>query len=297
MKTYFRKITCPGCSKSIDPIEKVCPHCGHFDSSQRDFHDFDHQVREPWYLQITYFAIGIGVLQILGFIIAAICLMAYRMQNPGITPEELAKWASSPIPNFIVNGTSQLIVFIAFGLLFGLRKKFKILFASFKDWKGYVAGIVGGLALIGITTLYNILIGVLFRAAGMPDPGVNQNETAIRAMVQALPVLSVIVFGLMGPFCEEVTYRIGLFGFSSRLGKALGYILSALVFGMVHFNWSALFSPELRSSLPTEFAALPSYIGSGLALAFLYDRFGLSASYTAHALNNTISVVTTMLAK
>ncbi len=114
-------------------------------------------------------------------------------------------------------------------------------------------------------------------------------------MVKAVPVFSFIVFGLIGPFCEEVTYRVGLFGFLGRFNKVVAYLGTALIFGFIHFGWSAIWSPAYPGHLVVELINLPPYIGAGAAFCFLYDRWGFGAAFLAHATNNVFSVITSMI--
>ena len=91
---------------------------------------------------------------------------------------------------------------------------------------------------------------------------------------------------------EECAYRVGLFGLASRLGKPLGYILTGLVFALIHFDFGAAFNfgPEGFASAVLEWLNLPIYLFSGLAFTFVYDKVGFGASVTAHTLNNMFSI-------
>ena len=109
--------------------------------------------------------------------------------------------------------------------------------------------------------------------------GLEENEGIYEALVREIG--------------EEMGYRVGLFGFCSRLGKFAAYAISGVVFGLAHFDIEALTAGD-SARLIVEFANLPSYIGAGLFLGFIYDRFGLAASYTAHTLNNVVSLITTL---
>lgn len=234
-------------------------------------------------------------LTIIGFILALASQVAFIIGHPGATQSEITAFASGLGLNFGLNAAGYILVLAGFLLMFGVRRKFGELFRSFRSYKGFLAGAIGGIAIIGATYLYGFIINSIFLAAGMPIPGPNQNEQTIRKMVTAFPALCLIVFGLIGPFTEEIGYRVGIFGFFSRLGKWAAYLLSALIFGLVHFDVTILFDASAQSRAAIELANLPSYIGAGLGLAFLYDRFGLSASYTAHTLNNVFSLVYTLV--
>lgn len=295
MKKYFRDERCPNCGAYHEPTLNTCPSCGHQDPEARDFHAFEHHVHDRFTWQIVYFLIGFVGLQIIGFIVGLIVEINFISTHPEYTQADLIQYLSEPGPNLLTTGLAYVVIFMIFLLIFVLRHRIKEVFGSFAKGKNYLFGVLGAALILGGTLVYNVIINAIFVAAGMGEIGVNNNESAIRAIVFAYPVLSFILFGFVGPFCEEMAYRVGLFGFFTRLGKPLGYAISALIFGLIHFNWNALIDPTLQATLPVEFANLPSYIGSGLALAFLYDRFGLSASYSAHVINNVFSLAITLI--
>ena len=294
MKTYFRQEKCPECEKYHDSTLNACPHCGHQEPEQRDFHAFEHHVHDTFIWQIVLFLIGFAGLQILGFILVAILEVTFMATHPGCTTEEITQYLQSTSANFTATALTYVIIFAVYFLIFALRKRFKELFRSFANGKNYLFGALGGIAILGATMLNSLIINTFLYLAGFGEIGANNNETAIRAIAVAFPGLSIVLLGFVGPFCEELAYRVGLFGFMTRLGKLLGYSVSALIFGFIHFNWNALGSGDV-TAIVTEFANLPGYVGSGLALAFLYDRLGLCSSYVAHAFNNVFSITMTII--
>ena len=277
MKTFFAKVHCPDCHQAHDPTERRCPHCGHFDQNDRYLHDFDHQFRDliPW--QISYFLIGYAGFQLISLIHVIIGDAILVGTNPGLSPEEISSLAKGTPFLFWVSATSYIVLAFIFLLMLGLGRRLPRLFRSFANWKSMVAGVVGFVAITGITLLYGLLI-----------PATNANQSSIVAMVKYSPVFAIVVFGVIGPFCEEMGYRVGLFGFASRLGKVAAYIITPIVFGLIHFNWGALFGGD-TNAMVTELIAIPNYIGAGAALCFLYDRFGFGAAFVAHSLNNVFS--------
>ncbi|MDX1388897.1 MAG: CPBP family intramembrane glutamic endopeptidase [Acidobacteriota bacterium] len=82
---------------------------------------------------------------------------------------------------------------------------------------------------------------------------------------------------LVGPFAEEVFFRGYVFRFlTERGGVLLGVLLSALMFGIVHFH------PPL----------LPVYFVYGVMFAWLYDRTGrLVTPVVAHITVNFVGVI------
>lgn len=180
--------------------------------------------------------------------------------------------------------------FICYGLLaiifvFFYFSNCKKIFSQLLNFDVIFRGILFGLLVIAIPNIYTALINPLFPV------GVNNNETLVREMVTIYPILSIIFAGLIGPLCEEFTYRISLFGLL-RKEKVLAYIATALIFGIIHFDFSSFTN---SSSLVVELVNLPNYIISGLILAYAYDRYGFGVAYIAHAINNVIAILFTIV--
>lgn len=293
MKTYFASHKCENCGQAHDPTLSSCPKCGGENESLRGNHAFDHHVHETFPLQITFILIQTLGMILFGVLLAIGVEIGYIMSHPNATAEELTAYVSSVSVSFGLNAAGYVAVLIVYLLIEGLRKRYKELFKSFANWKSYVFGAIGGGLIILITYLYSLSLSGIFQAAGFEPPGPNHNEILVQEMVRAFPVLSFFIFGFIGPFGEEMGYRVGLFGFCSRLGKFAAYAISGVVFGLAHFDIEALTAGD-SARLIVEFANLPSYVGAGLLLGFIYDRFGLAASYTAHTLNNVVSLITTL---
>ena len=162
----------------------------------------------------------------------------------------------------------------------------KEIILDFKISKNIKDGITLGIILIVVTILYG-LITELF----LPETAPNENESTIRSLVSASPVVMGIVIILIGPIYEEVVYRFGLFKTISQVNKPLAYIATAIIFGSIHFTFKS--DPN---EMLTELVQLPSYIMSGLILAYAYDRNkSLSTSIIAHVFNNTFAFISSLL--
>ena len=118
----------------------------------------------------------------------------------------------------------------------------------------------------------------------IPHSGVNNNESSIDSITTIFPLLSLLVFGLIGPICEELTYRVGFFGFFRKINPILGYIFTAILFGFIHFDFQS-------NDLINELINIPSYIIAGLMLCYIYDYKGIGTSIIAHSLNNVIGIL------
>ena len=289
MKTYLRKKACPHCQHAYDPALKDCPKCGEANPAFSRGYPFQWHVIDglPW--QIGYFLFGLLGFQIMGLVISLLVEVIYVIANPGATKEQIAGFGNSVGVSFGVTAAAYCILLAVFILVLSLRKKMHVLAKSFCHWLPYVVGICGGALLLGTSIIYSLFADWVMKSAGIAA-SVNENESAIRAMTTAFPVLSIFVFGLIGPFCEEITYRVGLFGLASRFGRVLAYIISAVVFAFIHFSWQTLFGGDGNAIL-VELINLPNYLIAGVGLALLYDKCGFCASFVAHAVNNLVSVI------
>jgi membrane protease YdiL (CAAX protease family) len=105
-------------------------------------------------------------------------------------------------------------------------------------------------------------------------------------MLSSTPYLSLLVLGLVGPFCEELAYRVGLFGLTRRVNIYLAYFVASVVFGLIHMH-------DFTSV--NEWLSFPDYLVAGAVLAVTYEKFGFGASYIAHATNNVFSLLVEMV--
>lgn len=177
-----------------------------------------------------------------------------------------------------INGAAN---FITYGFLFvallGIVNIDIIKFAKDRKWPSILIGAGIGVLMILFPIFYNMIV-YFFR-----EPSINENEQGLRSFINIYPFWSILILGLVGPFCEELTYRVGLFNVFKKY-KWLSYLLSVSIFAIMHFSFTS-------TDIINELINLPVYVFSGLALAYAYDKFGLWGSLTAHAVNNLYSVV------
>ena len=289
MRTYFRRNVCSQCRHAYDGTEDKCPACGAANPVFERGYPFEHHLRDTFPWQIVYFLLGYAGFQIIGVLVQLITQSVFMSSHPGATTQELIDYMGLVSTSFTITSIAYYILFGTFVLILFLRKKFPAMGKSFAHWITYVVGFGGGVLLLGASLMYSFVADAIFNAAGI-DPSVNVNESGIRAMAQAFPALSILVFGIIGPFCEEMGYRVGLFGLASRLGRVAAYLISAFVFGAIHFGWGTLVDGT-REQIIIEFVNFPSYLIAGFGLCLIYDRCGFGASFLAHAANNLVSVV------
>lgn len=292
MKTYFNPIRCPKCNAQNDPKRSVCSHCLE-DLGNDGAKPFVHHVPMPFWKEIIFFLIGLVGLTAIATVVQLFQLSSLRSAYPEATVTELAQTLSSPsylaLPEFLAYG----LLALATGIL--IWKGWKEIGHSFKGWKPYVFGLAGFAAVFAFEQVYSIVMSAICQGLGI-TPDSNANQNAIVGLIGYAPVLCLLFFGVIGPFLEEMAYRVGLFGFVSRLGKPLGYIIGILVFGIIHFDFSTAFSfSENYANAVLEWLNLPVYLFSGATFCFLYDKVGFGASYCAHATNNLFSIIVNII--
>lgn len=200
------------------------------------------------------------------------------------------------------------------------RKSGKALLKSLKGYKPYLFGLI----IFVISFVLEIVINMIIHYACKSNIQVNSNESGLRQMISASPWAIFLPIVVFGPLCEELTYRVGLYGLIAKKNKWIGIVVSAIVFGILHFSFSSVYAAinydsllasqsnilkhldsagnvlyytkdEVIQNLINELLNLPSYILSGLLFGFAYAHTGkISASMTAHILNNLISTVISM---
>ena len=289
MKNYFAYRVCDRCGKKHDATRDTCPSCGRefeFEEKKRFLND----VRVGWVKNLLFFLIGLLGFQGFGLLISSVAGTVYlgnwATAHPSASLEErtaaLLDFSKTANYSMIVNGIAYAIVFLA--MLIILNKDIKEYGRGFKGWKPYLAGLVGFFALIMVNVVWNFVIQAI-----RPSTGTNANQSTIVSLAISYPVLSILIFGVIGPICEEFTYRIGLFSLTKRLSRVAAYIITPLVFGFIHFGWGSIATGG--DALIIELLNIPDYILAGVIFAFLYDRFGIGASTTAHVMNNLLSFI------
>ncbi len=259
----YRK--CQECGSTYDAALKDCPKCGKENddpASTRGFSGFYPvgAARE--------IALALGGYLLLSLVATAVQLIQLSAggQSAVTDPVNLS------IAQYVSYGTVLvLLCLIVFDKWKGILRKF--------SWKGPVLGLVGFIVIY----VFNFLYGLVLSLAGANVTD-NQNQTLVNQIVLASPALAIVFLGLLGPFAEELIYRVGLFGVLKRANDWIAYIVAGAIFGFIHFDFTNIGSLN-------EWLNLPSYIVPGLILCYVYDKQGLGASLTTHALNNLLSVI------
>lgn len=230
--------------------------------------------------QLVFFFLGWLGFQLLGLIFS---LIYVKMMVPNGTDEENVPY------NAAVTFSTYLILFTIFILIiFLLKPQEKNKFISkFKVAKNYYLGIIFGFCLIGLNFLLSLFSTYVLKATD------NDNQNSLILMVNSYPFLSVLVLGFVGPICEELTYRVGLFNVISKKKRWLGYVIGMLIFGLIHFNFTATSQAEFINELKN----IPTYIIAGAFLCYSYEKTSFVGSSVAHIMNNLFSVISILITR
>ncbi len=262
---FFKEKKCESCGEHYDEMLDFCPKCK---TNNIDKQTNDNMTWLPVKIQLFNFLIGFIGLNIIVVIFTVILSSLY-------SKDEVLAMA-------LINSLSYLATFLAL-LFLNFRSGIKEFFIShFKDKSSYFYGVIGGIIII--------LVGyILSLIASIPFPNdTSGNQVAAVNMVNRLPLISIIVLGIMGPIVEELAYRVGLFNLLCRTKIWIAYLLEAVFFALLHFDFTGNILLELIN--------LPSYLFAGLALSYIYKKYGLGASITAHVINNVFSILSIIIA-
>jgi len=262
-KNPFKKIDCEICNTRHDAFASSCPECGNKNTPRGDITPFEEdRILGPG-RELACFFTGWLSLELLGYVLVLVFnAFGFTSENPLYL---------STI-NYTVYGL--LLIF----LVAITAPKLRSLFSRFLT-KDTTKGFLVFLAIF----IFDIVWGnILLRLGGTT----NENQEAVNQIVDTSPLLSVLFIGIIGPFCEEITYRAGLFTFLKRINKVLAFVGTAIFFGAIHMH-------DITSL--NEWLSLPTYVFAGFAFSYAYDKWGIGASLTAHITINTVAVLLELL--
>lgn len=144
--------------------------------------------------------------------------------------------------------------------------------------------------LAGLVALYglNELAFRLVRAA--VGSRTNLNDITISARIGGAPHATLLIVVLLAPFVEEALFRGLVFGNLKGRSRAAAYLVSCLLFALLHVWQFAVVNRDV-----TYFLLMVQYLVPGLVLAWAFEHSGtLWASVALHAAANALSVWTMM---
>ena len=153
---------------------------------------------------------------------------------------------------------------------------------AFLDRIGNVLVSVG----IGLVAFYG-LNEVIWRALKLFSLSrTNLNDQAILARMGAAPYSTILIVVFLAPFVEEAIFRGYLFGNIREMSRPAAYLVSSLLFALLHVWQYAAINWDLSYLL-----LMVQYIAPGLVMAWVFERSGsLWGSVLLHCAVNGLSV-------
>lgn len=255
----LKRKKCPNCGAYYDPTLEKCPSCHKHNELYLNREISNQVVFLHPISQIAMFLIGFGFVgMILTTTIFAIIFGS--LENNKI------------LYNTVVLTVSYLAMIIALMAIVLLTRK-EHFFSKYKRAIDYIYGIGYAFTLFFAAQILGSLVEIFYKASD------NANQETAILIVKNYPIIAFFLLGFLGPICEELTYRVGLYSFFRRINKYLAIIVSTILFALVHFTFDA-------EDIINELWALPSYLLSGVILALAYEHRGPACSMTAHVLYN-----------
>jgi hypothetical protein len=287
MKILWKKEYCSHCGKAYDPARGKCPSCGTPSINERDARAFASMTPLGPTKEITLFLVGLLGFELLGtlwaYLVQSLVRSAYYaagMSNAAVAAA-LTSFVGTSTYAGIINYTLYIVLFCIMVSIVG--KDLNRLTEKFKEPRSYF-GILFGFLAIGVSIGWNLISQKLGATSS------NENQSIVNGMIGSAPVLAILCIGLIAPFNEELAYRVGLFGCSKRINIYVAYFMASIVFGFIHMHFTSVGWDNIN-----EWLSLPDYVLAGLIFAFVYDHYGFAGSFMAHATNNLIAVISTLI--
>ena len=260
----FKQTKCPNCGAYHDQTLKECPYC----HKSNELFSLNRLPKDVLFLhplaQISMFLIGFAYVgMFFGQIIFSLIFAKAPLSSDG--------------KNTAILTASYFLMLIGLIIvpLFTRRKAFA---DTFKKGQNYFYGIIYATMLFGVASLVLSIVSLMHEA--LP----NVNQEGAEKIIENYPIIALIVLGFVGPICEELTYRVGLYSLLRRINKYLALIVTTIVFALIHFDFTA-------ANIIEELWSLPSYLICGLILTLAYERHGPISSIIAHIAYNVIAIV------
>lgn len=219
-------------------------------------------------------------------------LIFLTTDDPAQIPEVIKRALGTLEANMIINTVVYLLMFAIFIAI--VNVDFKNLLKSYKSKWALFGALIGLAAILTFNRFYSTAISFFYH---MSD---NDNETSLNNIIVVYPIISLFVFGIVGPVVEELTYRVGLFESLKKIckSKVPAYIVTMLIFALIHFAFDSVTTFIMTGDsayMINELLNLPLYLGAAFVFTFLYDKIGFAASTNCHIFNNLLSVGLTII--
>ena len=153
---------------------------------------------------------------------------------------------------------------LLFSLWYFISESFKDLkekgFANFIKW------VIPGFLFLMLMAVAGYMLMTIIVLAGKIDLSLS-NQTAISEMAKRFVLINFVDMVIIGPFIEELFFRVLVFGLLKHKKLILSIVLSALFFGLAH-----VMSEFIHGEIVQALVTMITYTFSGAALAILYAK-------------------------
>src|SRR4051794_5793177 len=229
-------------------------------SAQSNLAGVSHHVRTPFGIAITFVWVVIALIPFPILILAYNRLLLVRF------PDSWPLWAAPRVTGYIV-----AITIVAYAIF---RRGFSAHdYLALKGSKAQLigVGVISQLILTFLAIFLPTLVGFRLPRVGAADG---------TALFEVLLWTYVLVYGLVGPICEEILFRGFMYrGWAQHLNPVLAISLSSVVFALVHFDNSMVW-----------------HFVCGVLFGWLRWRFNsIWAPVAAHTTSNLVAITSRLI--
>lgn len=215
-------------------------------------------------------SIGVMLLYFFSSIFSLVPIIIFNLKTDNL----------SSFQSILIEGYVNIVLILFLFIIYrkDLIEDFKKLKTNFS--KNFDKAILYWLIGLGIMMVTNIIIGLLFNKASA------NNENTIQELIKESGVISIIVFGILGPFIEEIVFRKT---FRDVIKNDLAFVLIAgIFFGSVHVVFSLQSAWDLLYLIP--------YCALGISFTKIYQKTNnIFYSIFIHMIHNTILVTLSVI--
>lgn len=263
---FFKEVKCPNCETYHDETLKKCPKC----HKTNELYALNRVPKHVLFLhpiaQISLF--------IAGFAFAGMLLTELFLASL-LGPINFGNQLLTSTIYLLLTYTVMFCGLMAI-VLTTRRNEF---LDRYKSPVNYLYGFGYALTIVFVSIALGALISLFHETA--QD---NTNQATAVLITKNYPLIGFIFLGILGPICEELTYRVGLYSFFRRINKYAAFTVTIIVFALIHFDFDA-------EDMINELWALPSYLVAGFLLTLAYEQRGPACSMLAHVLYNSFAFV------
>ena len=261
----LQNIECPNCRTYHDPALEECPTC----HKENELYVLNRLPKRVLFLNpIAQFSLFIAGFAFAGMLLTELLVDIFLVQLFAV--DSALFGAASLFAKYIV-------MFIGLLLIVMLTRR-QLFFDKLKNPTDYLYGVLYAISLFVVSLLISMFINVF------TEVNDNTNQSNALNVVKNYPIIAGSIICFIGPVCEELTYRVGLYSFLRRINKYAAFAVTTIVFALIHFDFYA-------EDMFTELLSLPSYIACGFLLTLAYEHKGPACSILAHMVYNTYAFV------